>query len=38
MSSLEPIYFRAFLLSAALHVPYGASETVSVVFAAPRPS
>ncbi len=37
MSSLQPIYFRAFLLSDALHVPYGPSETVSVVFAsAPR--
>jgi len=39
MSSLQPIYFRAYLLSKELHVPYGASETVSVVFAgAPHPS
>ena len=39
VSSLQPIYFRAYLLSTELHVPYGASEIVSVVFAgAPRPS
>ena len=39
VSSLQPIYFRAYLLSTELHVPYGASEIVSVVFAgAPRRS
>ncbi len=39
VSSLQPIYFRAYLLSTELHVSYGASEIVSVVFAgAPRPS
>ena len=39
VSSLQPIYFRAYLLSKELHVPYGASGIVSVVFAgAPRSS